>query len=91
MKPVEEVIDVVGDFGPGKPDETSFQVDDNFDMSFDITGIQNDSQQMQMQDQSLMLPPHIGKFEVKLFRKRFAYEFLAQVKMTTTVSKQLKQ
>lgn len=61
VKTVEEVIDVVGDFGPGPvKHEESYQADDNFDMSFDITGIQNDSQQIQLQDQAMMLPPHLG-------------------------------
>ena len=66
VKAIEEVIDVVGDFGPGpiKQDETSYQAEDNFDMSFDISSSQNDSQPIQLQDQTMMLPPQIGKKEV---------------------------
>lgn len=62
VKPVEEVIDVVGDFGPGpaKQDDSVYQTDDNFDMSFDIADIQNDPQQLQ--DQA-MLPPHLGEIQ----------------------------
>lgn len=57
VKPVEEVIDVVGDFGPIKTDETKYPTEENFTMSFDV------GDQSQLQDQSaIMMPPQIGKF-----------------------------
>jgi hypothetical protein len=58
VKPVEEVIDVVGDFGPiPKQEESRFVGDESFGMSFDVSAIQDS----QIQDQSLMMPPQIGK------------------------------
>lgn len=67
MKPIEEVIDVVGDFGPvPAKQESLFPAEENFDVSFDVSAIQSDSQQMQMQEQALMMPPHLGNFE-KIF------------------------
>lgn len=63
MKPVEEVIDVVGDFGPGpiKQNEGSFTADESFGVAFDVSAIQSDQLQMQMQDQAMMMPPQPGK------------------------------
>jgi hypothetical protein len=56
---------VVGDFGPPKQEEQRFDAEDNFGLSFDVSSIQPD--QDQVQDQTLMMPPHIGKLLV--FRK----------------------
>lgn len=62
MKTIEEVIDVVGDFGPGPTkQETSFQPDDSFGMSFDVNTMQADQSHAQLQDQSIMMPPQLGK------------------------------
>lgn len=60
---MEEVIDVVGDFGPvpAKPDGPSFQPEDAFGMSFDASSLQSDSQQLQLHDSAVMMPPQIGK------------------------------
>lgn len=65
MKPVEEVIDVVGDFGPGpmKQEEGRFQPDNTFDMSFDVGAIQVDQPHLQLQDQSILMPPQPGKIQ----------------------------
>lgn len=64
VKTVEEVIDVVGeDFAsPTKQDEPRYQPEDTFGVSFDVSGSQEDPQQTQNQDQSLMMPPQMGKF-----------------------------
>lgn len=69
MKTVEEVIDVVGDFGPGpiKQDDSRFQADESFGGAFDVGAVQSDS--MQLADQSIMMPPQPGegvKFEMSL-------------------------
>lgn len=63
MKPIEEVIDVVGDFGPGptKQDENRFEADENFGMAFDVSALEGDQLQMQMPDQAMMMPPQPGK------------------------------
>jgi hypothetical protein len=62
VKTVEEVIDVVGDFGPGPmKQETSFQPDESFGMSFDVSAVQSDQTNVQLQDPSLMMPPQLGK------------------------------
>lgn len=63
MKPIEEVIDVVGDFGPGpiKQDESArFPVDENFAVAFDANSLQSDQMQLQMQEQAMMMPPQPG-------------------------------
>ncbi|CRK95113.1 CLUMA_CG008591, isoform A [Clunio marinus] len=57
IKPVEEVIDVVGDFGPGpvKQEDSRYQ-SDNFSMSFDVSGIPSDQQQqIMLQDDQAMI------------------------------------
>jgi hypothetical protein len=62
VKPVEEVIDVVGDFGPGPmKQDTTFQADENFGMSFDVSAMQTDQIHMQIQDQAMMMPPQPGE------------------------------
>jgi hypothetical protein len=62
VKPVEEVIDVVGDFGPGpvKQEDTRFHADENFGMAFDVSALQTDTS-LELQDQALMMPPNMGK------------------------------
>lgn len=69
VKAVEEVIDVVGDFGPGpmKQDDESFQPDDTFGMSFDANATQGDQPHLQLQDQAIMMPPQLGKIEHLFF------------------------
>lgn len=61
VKTVEEVIDVVGDFGPTpvKQDESSRYASDeeNFGQAFD--SVQNESQ---TQDQQSMMLPPVGEF-----------------------------
>lgn len=63
MKPVEEVIDVVGeDFSsPTKQEEPRYQPEDTFGVSFEVSGTQDDPQQMPVQDQTMMMPPQMGK------------------------------
>lgn len=64
VKPVEEVIDVVGDFGPIPPKHEEVRyADENFGEAFDVGGVQTDSQSQlppMMHDQAMM-PPHLGK------------------------------
>lgn len=61
VKTVEEVIDVVGDFGPGpiKQDDSRFPADESFGGTFDVGAVQSDS--MQLPDQAIMMPPQPGK------------------------------
>ena len=63
VKTVEEVIDVVGDFGPGpiKQDDSRFQADESFGGTFDVSSVQSDSMHMQLPDQAIMMPPQPGK------------------------------
>lgn len=86
MKTVEEVIDVVGDFGPGpmKQLETSFQPDDTFGMSFDVSSIPDDQQ---LQDPSIMMPPSMGKFSSHFHFQNNFYLTSQKDKTTTTVNK----
>lgn len=94
---MEEVIDVVGDFGPGpvKQEDARYQPEDNFGMAFDVTGLQSDSQQLQLQDQPVMMPPHLGeipgKFKLAQLIAIKTNFWLFQFKTTTTVSKQLRR
>lgn len=69
MKPVEEVIDVVGeDFAsPTKQEEPRYQPEDTFGMSFDVSASQDEPQQTPMQDQAMMLPPQMGKLNQGLY------------------------
>lgn len=62
VKPVEEVIDVVGDFVPvpAKQEEPKF-ADENFGIEFDVSTLQTDQATMQLQEQAMMMPPQLGK------------------------------
>jgi hypothetical protein len=64
QKPIEEVIDVVGDFGPAKnePMQTSV-IDESFGMNFDMSGIAP-VDQTQMQDQSIQ--PELGELKINI-------------------------
>jgi transcription initiation factor TFIID subunit 1 len=56
-KTVEEVIDVVGDFGPGpssKSEQSSFSASESFGMAFDVSN-------PDMSSQTMMMQQHIGQ------------------------------
>jgi hypothetical protein len=61
---VEEVIDVVGDFGPGpsKQEETSFAVD-NESFGFDVT---TSMQADELQTSQMLLQQQIGEIKIKI-------------------------
>jgi hypothetical protein len=88
VKTIEEVIDVVGDFGPGPTkQETGFQPEDSFGMSFDESGIQGDQPSIQLQDQAMM-PPQLGKtLNIQSINFPYTTYISKKVKTKTTVNK----
>lgn len=86
-KHIEEVIDVVGDFGPPKPSEQSQYIDnESFGVAFDPTNVQSMMMQQQQNQGNFFI---IIIVLLTIYNSNF--NFILKVKMITIVNNSLQQ